>query len=52
MSLPPRHLTPNLTPLEKFAELKDLYFGKKMHDKALNLLREFVSFSSCVMTKS
>ncbi|KAF8333851.1 hypothetical protein F5887DRAFT_991627 [Amanita rubescens] len=25
---------------QKFAELKDLYFGKKMHDKALNLLRE------------
>ncbi|KAF8634148.1 hypothetical protein AX15_001050 [Amanita polypyramis BW_CC] len=25
---------------QKYAELKDLYFGKKMHDKALNLLRE------------
>lgn len=25
---------------QKFAELRDLYYGKKMHDKALNLLRE------------
>ena len=39
-------------PLQKFAELKDLYFGKKMHDKALNLLREFVFFSVGVMITS
>lgn len=25
---------------QKFAELKDLYHGKKMHSKALNLLKE------------
>jgi len=27
---------------QKFAELKDLYHGKKMHAKALTLLKELV----------
>jgi len=29
--------------MKRFVELKDLYFGKKMHAKALQLLREYVS---------
>lgn len=28
--------------VQRFAELKDLYYGKKMHAKALQLLRECV----------
>lgn len=29
--------------MKRFVELKDLYFGKKMHAKALQLLKEYVS---------
>jgi Vacuolar sorting protein 39 domain 1 len=34
-----------LTILQKFAELIYLYNGKKMHDKALGLLRQYVYIS-------
>lgn len=29
---------------QKFSELIDLYRGKKMHDKALSLLKEYANF--------
>ncbi|KAF8328035.1 hypothetical protein F5887DRAFT_1188588 [Amanita rubescens] len=35
-----RAINANVHFVKKFAESKDLYFGIKMHDKALNLLRE------------
>jgi len=36
--------------MKRFVELKDLYFGKKMHAKALQLLKEYVSPFSTFQT--